>query len=57
MRFARAGKLTIRTAYYLFAQEKGKEIEDYNRWFKVISNLPIFLFIYYISIISDSSLR
>ncbi|MGY3212672.1 amidohydrolase [Mucilaginibacter sp. HD30] len=29
---ARAGKLTVRTAYYLFAQQKGKELEDYERW-------------------------
>jgi predicted amidohydrolase YtcJ len=37
MGLARQGKLTIRTAYYLFAQEKGKEIADYTRWFKVIA--------------------
>ncbi len=35
MALARHGKLNIRTAYFLFAQEKGKEIEDYSRWFKV----------------------
>ncbi len=29
---ARAGKLTVRTSYYLFAQKPGKELEDYQRW-------------------------
>ncbi|MXV50081.1 amidohydrolase family protein [Pedobacter sp. HMF7647] len=29
---AKAGKLTVRTAYYLFAQQKGKELEDYEKW-------------------------
>nr|WP_294943253.1 amidohydrolase [uncultured Mucilaginibacter sp.] len=29
---ARAGKLTVRTAYYLFAQQKGKELADYEKW-------------------------
>lgn len=29
---ARAGKLTVRTAYYLFAQRAGKELEDFQRW-------------------------
>ena len=29
---AKAGKLTVRTAYYLFAQQKGKELEDYQKW-------------------------
>ncbi|MGB0521361.1 MAG: amidohydrolase [Flammeovirgaceae bacterium] len=29
---ARAGKLTVRTAYYLFAQEKGKEKDFYQTW-------------------------
>ena len=29
---AKAGKLTVRTAYYLFAQQKGKEFADYEKW-------------------------
>ncbi len=29
---AREGKLTVRTAYYLFAQRPGKELEDFQRW-------------------------
>jgi predicted amidohydrolase YtcJ len=29
---AKAGKLTVRTAYYLFAQQKGKEFQDYEKW-------------------------
>ncbi|WP_295719001.1 amidohydrolase [Mucilaginibacter sp.] len=29
---AKAGKLTVRTAYYLFAQKKGKEFTDYEKW-------------------------
>jgi predicted amidohydrolase YtcJ len=29
---AKAGKLTVRTAYYLFAQQKGKEFKDYEKW-------------------------
>ncbi len=29
---AKEGKLTVRTAYYLFAQKAGKELEDYQRW-------------------------
>jgi predicted amidohydrolase YtcJ len=29
---AKAGKLTVRTAYYLFAQQKGKELDDYEKW-------------------------
>jgi predicted amidohydrolase YtcJ len=29
---ARAGKLTVRTSYYLFAQKPGKELADYQRW-------------------------
>ena len=29
---ARAGKLTVRTSYYLFAQRAGKELEDFQRW-------------------------
>jgi predicted amidohydrolase YtcJ len=29
---AKEGKLSVRTAYYLFAQNAGKELEDYQRW-------------------------
>lgn len=29
---AKQGKLTVRTAYYLFAQKKGTELKDYERW-------------------------
>lgn len=29
---AKAGKLTVRTAYYLFAQQKGQEFLDYEKW-------------------------
>ena len=29
---AKQGKLTVRTAYYLFAQNAGKELEDFRRW-------------------------
>ncbi|MFC3361820.1 amidohydrolase [Pedobacter fastidiosus] len=29
---AKAGKLTVRTSYYLFAQQKGKEFSDYEKW-------------------------
>ncbi|WP_316829831.1 amidohydrolase [Pedobacter aquatilis] len=32
LELARQGKLTVRTAYYLFAQQKGKELEDYEKW-------------------------
>lgn len=28
----RAGKITIRLPYYLFAQKKGTELSDYNKW-------------------------
>ncbi|MDT3400962.1 amidohydrolase [Mucilaginibacter terrae] len=31
---AKAGKLTVRTAYYLFAQQKGQELADYEKWIK-----------------------
>jgi predicted amidohydrolase YtcJ len=31
---ARDGKLNIRTSYYLFAQVKGRELEDYDKWVK-----------------------
>ncbi|KAA5532339.1 amidohydrolase [Taibaiella lutea] len=29
---AQEGKLTVRKAYYLFAQQKGKEFQDYEKW-------------------------
>jgi len=29
---AKEGKLTVRKAYYLFAQQKGKEFQDYEKW-------------------------
>jgi predicted amidohydrolase YtcJ len=29
---AREGKLTVRKAYYLFAQQKGREFQDYEKW-------------------------
>ncbi|WP_208278845.1 amidohydrolase [Massilia oculi] len=32
---AKEGKLTVRTAYYLFAQKAGKELEDYERWIRM----------------------
>jgi predicted amidohydrolase YtcJ len=32
LELAKAGKLTIRTSYYLFAQQKGKELLDYEKW-------------------------
>ena len=32
LELARAGKLTVRTSYYLFAQRPGKELEDFQRW-------------------------
>lgn len=34
LQLAREGKLTIRTAYYLFAQVKGREFQDYEKWIK-----------------------
>lgn len=34
---AKAGKLNIRTSYYLFAQKKGTELQDYERWIKQTS--------------------
>lgn len=33
---AKAGKLTLRTAYYLFAQVYGKELQDYENWVKTV---------------------
>ena len=32
LRMAREGKLTVRTAYYLFAQDKGQELDFYKEW-------------------------
>jgi hypothetical protein len=32
LELAREGKLTVRKAYYLFAQQKGKEFQDYEKW-------------------------
>ena len=34
---AKAGKLNVRTSYYLFAQKKGTELQDYERWIKQTS--------------------
>ena len=33
---ARQGKLTVRIAYYLFAQDKGKELESYESWVNMV---------------------
>ena len=35
LELARADKLSIRTSYYLFAQQKGKELLDYEKWLKL----------------------
>jgi predicted amidohydrolase YtcJ len=32
LELVKQGKLTIRTAYYLFAQVKGREYQDYEKW-------------------------
>ncbi|MFL5358563.1 amidohydrolase [Archangium sp.] len=32
MELARRGELTLRIAYYLFAQKRGQELEDYRQW-------------------------
>ena len=32
LELARSGQLTVRTAYYLFAQRAGHELEDFQRW-------------------------
>lgn len=32
LELAKQGKLTIRTSYYLFAQAKGREYQDYEKW-------------------------
>ena len=37
LELARSGKLTVRTAYYLFAQRPGKEVEDFRRWIGMTS--------------------
>ncbi len=34
MALAKEGKLNIRTSYYLFAQVKGQELQDYKKWVK-----------------------
>jgi predicted amidohydrolase YtcJ len=35
-KLAQEGKLTIRIAYYLFAQEKGKELQSYQKWTNMV---------------------
>jgi predicted amidohydrolase YtcJ len=37
LELAKSGKLTVRTAYYLFAQRAGKELEDFQRWLALTS--------------------
>lgn len=32
LQLAREGKLNVRTSYFLFAQQKGRELEDYQQW-------------------------
>jgi predicted amidohydrolase YtcJ len=32
LELAKQGKLTIRTSYYLFTQQKGQELKDYEKW-------------------------
>ncbi|SDH40923.1 hypothetical protein SAMN04487996_13613 [Dyadobacter soli] len=32
LELAKDGKLNIRTSYFLFAQQKGRELEDYQKW-------------------------
>lgn len=34
LQLAREGKLNVRTSYFLFAQQKGRELEDYQQWAK-----------------------
>jgi predicted amidohydrolase YtcJ len=34
LELAKEGKLNIRTSYFLFAQQKGRELEDYEKWVK-----------------------
>lgn len=38
LELAKANKLTLRTSYYLFAQQKGRELADYEKW--VAGNVP-----------------
>jgi len=33
---AQEGKLTVRKAYYLFAQQKGREFQDYEKWVETV---------------------
>jgi predicted amidohydrolase YtcJ len=35
LELARQGKLNIRTSYFLFAQQKGHELQDYETWVKM----------------------
>ncbi|XZF15612.1 amidohydrolase [Chitinophagaceae bacterium MMS25-I14] len=35
LQLAKEGKLTLRTSYYLFAQTKGTELQDYEKWVKM----------------------
>lgn len=37
LELAAQGKLNIRTSYYLFAQVKGRELQDYEKWVKITS--------------------
>tara|TARA_R110000868_G_scaffold409765_2_gene695956 strand:- start:13828 stop:15495 length:1668 start_codon:yes stop_codon:yes gene_type:complete len=32
LELAKQGKLTLRISYYLFAQQKGRELQDYEKW-------------------------
>ncbi|MGM9475951.1 amidohydrolase [Pedobacter sp. GSP4] len=32
LELAKNGKLNLRTSYYLFAQQKGRELQDYEKW-------------------------
>lgn len=34
LQLAKEGQLTVRKAYYLFAQQKGRELQDYEKWVK-----------------------
>lgn len=34
LQLAKEGRLNIRTSYFLFAQQKGRELEDYEKWVK-----------------------
>lgn len=38
LELVKANKLTLRTSYYLFAQQKGRELADYEKW--VAANVP-----------------